>query len=485
MRLDAPRFSPQGAPNAGGRTCENFTAPAFRPNVSAPPHLHAVSYPPDGEILAARLAGLPWGMWLDSANTAGGRYDLLLAFPSVTLTTRQGVTTLDREGGAKSVEDGDPLALLRRELERLGQVAGPEPFAAGAAGYFGYEFGQRIQGLPVRDGDLPEMAVGVYPGALVLDHATERAWLASLDDARGTAWRGRMLAALNQAAPPTEDFRLTAPLRAETSPEDYARAFGRVQTYIRAGDCYQVNLAQRYAAPCAGRPWELYRALRRLNPAPFSAWMNFPFGQVLSSSPERFLSLRDGQVETRPIKGTRPRRADPAEDARQVADLSASPKDRAENLMIVDLLRNDLGRVCRPGSIRVPDLFRVEHYATVHHLVSTVTGELASGRDALDLLAAAFPGGSITGAPKRRAMQIIAELEGRARGVYCGSLGYIGADGAMDLNIAIRTLTVAEGEVSFWAGGGLVADSEVGAEYRECGDKARALREALERFLQS
>jgi para-aminobenzoate synthetase component 1 len=211
--------------------------------------------------------------------------------------------------------------------------------------------------------------------------------------------------------------------------------------------------------------------------------MNFPFGQVLSSSPECFLTLRSGQVETRPIKGTRPRRPDPAEDARQVAELSASPKDRAENLMIVDLLRNDLGRVCRPGSIRVPDLFRVEHYATVHHLVSTVTGELAAGRDALDLLAACFPGGSITGAPKRRAMEIIQELEPAARGLYCGSLGYLGVDGDMDLNIAIRTLTVADRVAEFWAGGGLVADSRADDEYRECGHKARALRETLEGFL--
>jgi para-aminobenzoate synthetase component 1 len=442
--------------------------------------IHHLPQGSDIALLAARLVDEPWSLWFDSAQ--GGRYHLLLAFPVTTLVTRAGLTRINREGGDESRESGDPLALLRRELASLDLSSSTSPFSAGAAGYIGYEQGLALQGLPHRGDAMPELAMGLYPGALVVDQATEQAWLTGLDDRRGAVWRERMLTALEKNAPPPEDFRLTGPIRGAMTESDYASAFERVQAYIRAGDCYQVNLAQRYAAPCAGHPWALYRALRRINPAPYSAWMNFPFGQVLSSSPECFLTLRDGQVETRPIKGTRPRRADPAEDARQVAELSASAKDRAENLMIVDLLRNDLGRVCRPGSIRVPDLFRVEHYATVHHLVSAVTGELAAGRDALDLLAACFPGGSITGAPKRRAMEIIDELEPAGRGVYCGSLGYIGADGDMDLNIAIRTLTVADGEVSYWAGGGLVADSRVEEEYRECGHKARALREALTAF---
>ncbi|MBI5329860.1 MAG: aminodeoxychorismate synthase component I [Betaproteobacteria bacterium] len=463
-----------------------------------PPHPLAVSttsvpYQPDCEPLAARLAALPWSLWLDSGHplAAGGRYDILLAFPAVTLEGRGGTTRVTRAAGGEEIETGDPFALLRRELAALGRWSGPAPFVGGAAGYFGYDLGVRQQGLPShpRADALPELALGLYPGALVMDHATGRGWISVRPDAAGQAWRERMLAALHAfpASPRgfVRGFVLESALVADPTPEAYAQAFQRVQDYIRAGDCYQVNLAQRLVAPCSGSPWPLYCALRRRNPAPFAAWMNLPCGQVLSSSPERFLALRDGLAETRPIKGTRPRRADPAQDAREVAELSASPKDRAENLMIVDLLRNDLGRVCRPGSIRVPDLFRVEHYATVHHLVSTVIGELGPGRDALDLLAAAFPGGSITGAPKRRAMEIIAELEPRARGVYCGSLGYLGADGAMDLNIAIRTLTVAAGEVSFWAGGGLVADSRCEAEFRECQDKARALREALEGFLRA
>jgi para-aminobenzoate synthetase component 1 len=284
------------------------------------------------------------------------------------------------------------------------------------------------------------------------------------------------------AEPAAGDFALTGEIEASLSPEAYRQAFARVRNYIRAGDCYQVNLALRFAAPCRGHPWPLYRALRERNPAPFSAWLNFPFGQVLSSSPERFLAVRDGLVETRPIKGTRPRSADPGEDARRMADLSGSEKDRAENLMIVDLLRNDLGQVCSPGSVTVPSLFALESFATVHHLVSTVSGRLAEDKTALDQLVAAFPGGSITGAPKLRAMQIIEELEPERRGVYCGAIGYLGTDGAMDTSIAIRTLTCGDNRLRFWAGGGLVADSDAAAEYRECQDKARALHEVLAGF---
>jgi para-aminobenzoate synthetase component 1 len=225
----------------------------------------------------------------------------------------------------------------------------------------------------------------------------------------------------------------------------------------------------------AGDSWALYRALRHSNPAPFGAYLNTPFGQLLSASPERFLQVRERQVETRPIKGTRPRDPDPQRDRALAEALLWSEKDRAENLMIVDLLRNDLGKVCQLGSVRVPELFTLESFASVHHLVSTVTGRLAEGFDALDLFAASFPGGSITGAPKRRAMEIIDELEPDRRGPYCGAIGYFGFDGAMDSNIAIRTLIHRQGRVEFSAGGGVVIDSDPQAEYRESFDKAALL----------
>jgi para-aminobenzoate synthetase component 1 len=264
------------------------------------------------------------------------------------------------------------------------------------------------------------------------------------------------------------------------SRERYGRAFRRLQGYIRDGDCYQVNLAQRFAAAATGDPWLAYQALRIMNPAPFSAYLSTPYAHVLSASPERFLAVERTRVETRPIKGTRPRAGHPRLDAHLIEELRASEKDRAENVMIVDLLRNDLSKNCALGSVRVPKLFDVESFATVHHLVSTVTGELRPDRDAIDLLRGCFPGGSVTGAPKLRAMQIIEELEAQRRGVYCGAIGYIGFDGNMDTSIAIRTLVHSHGTIRFWAGGGIVADSMPDDEYQETFDKAAAMLKLLQ-----
>ncbi len=445
-------------------------------------------YSSDSARLFAPMAHQPWAHWLDSAWPASraGRYDIITALPRATLVTRGQETRIEYADGRFEQSRECPLQLLRACLgpQRASLAA---PFAGGALGYFAYDLARRLHRLPsvarnVEGG--PEMAVGIYDGALVIDHIDRTCRLWASDDAVGRDWAERFLSGLSEVSV-AADFVLTGEIECSLSPNAYRRAFARVQDYIRAGDCYQVNLAMRFVAPCLGHPWPLYLALRARNPAPFSAWLNFPFGQVLSSSPERFLSVRDGLVETRPIKGTRPRGDDPGEDARQQAELSGSAKDRAENLMIVDLLRNDLGQVCAPGSVTVPSLFALESYATVHHLVSTVQGRLAVGKSALDQLAAAFPGGSITGAPKLRAMQIIEGLEAERRGVYCGAIGYLGWDGGMDTNIAIRTLTRDGNHLRFWAGGGLVADSQADAEYQECLDKARATREVLAGFRDS
>jgi para-aminobenzoate synthetase component 1 len=255
-----------------------------------------------------------------------------------------------------------------------------------------------------------------------------------------------------------------------------------LKEYIVAGDIFQANLSQRFEAPLGEPAWTLYRRLRERNPAPFAAFLDFPEAVILSASPERFLHVdAAGRVETRPIKGTRPRGIGPEHDAALAEALAESAKDRAENLMIVDLMRNDLSRVCSPGTVRVPELFALEHYATVHHLVSTVVGELAPGCNALDLLRGAFPGGSITGAPKIRAMEIIAELEPSQRSVYCGSIGYYSLTGALDTSIAIRTVIAPsrQDRVYFSAGGGIVADSDPEQEYRETLHKARGMIDAL------
>lgn len=443
-------------------------------------------YQPDSALLFEAIADEPWAMFLDSGRPAarGGRWDILVARPAAVLVTRGGETVVQERAGQWQSR-AEPLTVLR---QRLGPPSGPAnpdiPFAGGALGYFAYDLGRRYLGLPDRaDPDpLPDMAVGIYDWAVLVDHERRQSHLVSpqRDPATAAAWPELLdLFSRPPEARARLPFQARGPMTAGFSRAAYERAFARIQAYIRAGDCYQVNLAQSYAVPVTGDHWLAYRRLRLDNPAPYGAYLNLPFAQVLCCSPERYLTVRDGMVETRPIKGTRPRATDPGRDAALAAELAGSPKDKAENLMIVDLLRNDLGRVCATGTVRVPELFAVESFAHVHHLVSTVRGVLAPGADALDLLRAAFPGGSITGAPKRRAMEIIDELEPVRRGVYCGSIGYIGHDGGMDSNIVIRTLVSSGGSIRYWAGGGLVADSNAAAEYRECQDKGAPLAALL------
>ncbi|MEW5789296.1 MAG: aminodeoxychorismate synthase component I [Pseudomonadota bacterium] len=451
------------------------------------PRLQPLPYRPDSAELFEAIADEPWAVFLDSGrprSTAGGM-DILAARPYATLVTRGGMTEIRRHGEVR-LSPADPFALLREELAADGQ-AGPLPFNGGAIGYFAYDLARRLERLPARTRDaegIPDMAVGLYDWAVLVDHQAGRAWLLSAGRDPRTGPRWQQLVDLFSDPPPPgqrQDFQVTAPVAANFDAESYRHAFARIQRYIRAGDCYQVNLAQRFEAPVAGDHWLAYQALRRLNPAPFSAYLNHPACRVLASSPERFLALRGGQVETKPIKGTRPRAAAPEADSALARELRESLKDRAENLMIVDLLRNDLGKVCAPGSVQVPRLFALESFATVHHLVSTVTGRLAPGLEATALLRAAFPGGSITGAPKLRSMEIIEELEPHRRGLYCGAIGWLGFNGDMDTNIAIRTLVSSEGRMRFWAGGGIVADSRADAEYQECLDKAAALLGLMQR----
>ena len=432
------------------------------------------------------LADLPRPVWLDSGDrhAASGRFDILAADPYLTLQTRGPVTEIVTRDGLRTQSTHSPLDLLR---ERLGPntVGVPGlPFSGGAIGYVGYDFGRRcepVASLAAADIDVPDVAIGLYDWAVVVDHAQRRTWLVGgLRDPRTAEQWNRLIDRLNGSpvaggAP----FRVLCRPTSNFSYQEYSHAFARIQDHIRCGDCYQVNLTQRFSARAEGDPWHAYLKLRDINPAPFAAFLDFAEGKILCSSPERFLRVWDGRVETKPIKGTRPRAADRARDRELAEELRTSAKDRAENVMIVDLLRNDLGKSCAPGSVRVTKLFDVESFASVHHLVSTVEGRLAPGKDALDLLAGCFPGGSITGAPKVRAMQIIEELEPHRRSVYCGSIGYLGFDGNMDMNIAIRTIVQCGDRVYAWAGGGIVADSEVEAEYQESFDKAAALLEVL------
>jgi len=427
------------------------------------------------------LAGLPWCMWLDSAAAdEHERFDILVADPYVTLRTRGAVTEIAARGAAARESQRPPFELVREQLGDPGVAAPGLPFSGGAVGYFGYDLGRRLERIPAiaaADIAMPDLAIGLYDWAVVIDHAAQRTWLVGNGrDERTFAEWPRLVARVSAEPPPSP-----APFRVRTRPVSnldrgaYAAAFHAVQEHIRRGDCYQVNLTQRFEAEAEGDAWHAYVRLREINPAPFAAYLDLPDGKVVCSSPERFLRLRDGRVETKPIKGTRPRSKDPARDRELAEELRTSAKDRAENVMIVDLLRNDLGKCCVPGSVRASKLFDIESFASVHQLVSTVEGRLAKGMHALDLVAACFPGGSITGAPKVAAMKIIEELEPQRRSVYCGSIGYVGFDGNMDTNIAIRTLVQQGGRVYTWAGGGVVADSNVDAEYQESLDKAAAM----------
>jgi para-aminobenzoate synthetase component 1 len=468
------------------------TINAVRPD-AAPVHAREIDYR-DPVALFAVFANDRSAALLDSAllTAERGRYSFIAAEPFRVLTSKDGVIALDGERSA-----GDPFEVLRRELGRqaLRPVPGLPPFQGGAVGYFGYELAQHLERVPLARADdrrFPDLALGFHDAVVAFDHRERRAWILSsgLPETEPAKRRERAMERLDAIAARLAGAhplpRPSAPHGTPAISSNFTRAayedvVRRVVEYILAGDIFQANLSQRFTAPLpAGlTAFDLYRRLRALNPAPFAAYLKIDDVVVASASPERFIALREGKVETCPIKGTRPRGATPAEDCVLADELLASEKDRAENVMIVDLLRNDLSRVCRDGSVEVPRLCALESFATVHHLVSTITGELRPGMTAVDLLAASFPGGSITGAPKIRAMEIIAELEPTRRGPYCGSIGYLGFDGSMDTSIVIRTYAVKDGTVTFQAGGGIVADSDPAAEYEETLDKARALIAAL------
>ncbi|MCR3964458.1 aminodeoxychorismate synthase component I [Aeromonas veronii] len=416
-------------------------------------------------------------MLLESAGPLGADngFDIISADPLATLETRGEVTTL-RVGANISKHHEDPLALLAHTQQQLlGELdlcATHLPFIGGALGLFGYDLGRRFERLPVQaaaDIAVPDMAVGIYDWALLRNVATGDWQLVHWGDEAGLANRLAWLE--QQQAKPAPAFALQGSWQSNMSRAEYGEKFARIQEYLAAGDCYQINLTQRFSAPYQGDEWQAYCLLATANKAPFSAFIRLPDSALLSLSPERFLLLDGRHIETKPIKGTRPRHPDPAIDRQVARELAQADKDRSENLMIVDLLRNDIGRVSRPGSVSVPHLFAVESFPAVHHLVSTIHGELDARWQGVDLLRACFPGGSITGAPKIRAMEIIEELEPQRRNAYCGSIGYLSQHGRMDTSICIRTLIAEAGRLHCWAGGGIIADSDADSEYQETYDK--------------
>ncbi|QHB82517.1 aminodeoxychorismate synthase component I [Aeromonas veronii] len=440
-------------------------------------HIHHLDHSAELHQLFARLQHQPWAMLLESAGPLGADngFDIITADPLATFETRGEVTTL-RVGANISKHHEDPLALLAHTQQQLlGELdlcATHLPFIGGALGLFGYDLGRRFERLPEQaaaDIAVPDMAVGIYDWALLRNVATGDWQLVHWGDEAGLANRLAWLE--QQQTKPAPAFALLGAWQSNMSRAEYGEKFARIQEYLAAGDCYQINLTQRFSAPYQGDEWQAYCLLATANKAPFSAFIRLPDSALLSLSPERFLLLDGRHIETKPIKGTRPRHPDPAIDRQVALELAQADKDRSENLMIVDLLRNDIGRVSRPGSVSVPHLFAVESFPAVHHLVSTIHGELDARWQGVDLLRACFPGGSITGAPKIRAMEIIEELEPQRRNAYCGSIGYLSQHGRMDTSICIRTLIAEAGRLHCWAGGGIIADSDTDSEYQETYDK--------------
>jgi para-aminobenzoate synthetase component 1 len=454
--------------------------------------------PPDVESALVSLSVLPHSLLLDSAlrETRLGRYSFLTADPFDFFTA--------------AADGTDALALLESQLRTWQQPALPglPPFQGGAAGLLSYELGRSLEQIPsprIDEFQIPALAIGLYDTVLAIDHVDHRAWLISqgfpeTESSRRFAraktrveqfqtWlRATPSNRVQQSSVATIAAGELAPqcsvpgppgLTSNFSASDYQASVKQAIEYIHAGDIFQVNLSQRLMYPADGDSLSLYLRLRQCNPAPFAGWFDLGETQIISASPERFVRVHNGCVEARPIKGTRRRTAWAEADLFAGDELLQSEKDRAENVMIVDLLRNDLSRVCEADSVRVTQLCGLETYQFVQHLVSAVEGSLSPGKTAVDLVRAAFPGGSITGAPKIRAMEIIAELEPTARGAYCGSLGYFGFDGSMDLSILIRTITASRGWWQFPVGGGIVAQSSPEHEYAETWHKAEGMLRAL------
>lgn len=422
--------------------------------------------------------------FLDSSHTENstGRFDILTASPIAHIKIESGdihvsdpdiqIEATDLLNGIRQLKNKylPPLATPTEQEAEL-------PFQGGVLGYLGYPTLAGKNKIEIRDA-----FVGVYLWAVIVDHSQQSCHLI-FHPSCPAAQKSTIRNLLNDdeaVAVQPEEFKLLSPFNNELARADYDQAFAKIDEFISAGDCYQVNLTQQFSAQCSGSPLAAYMTLRDTTHAPFSAYLEWGGAALLSLSPERFLKLDKNTVLTQPIKGTRPRGKNPEEDERLAAELIDSEKDRAENLMIVDLLRNDLGRVCKTGSIEAKRLFELQSFSNVHHMVSSIVGELADNQDALDLLSSCFPGGSVTGAPKLRAMNIIEQLEPRSRRAYCGTVFYLSANGNMDSSITIRTLLWQKDQILCWAGGGIVADSDCDAEYDECFHKISNIIDSLQ-----
>jgi len=460
---------------------------------------HEIPYGDSSVLLFESIRDMPEAIWLDSGKPVSdkGCLDIITSSPDVIIETHGKDSTIISEHSSRTSQE-DPFSLASELLEPLLPID-PDcrdlPFTGGLLGYFGYDLGRMLIDIPSTASsvtELPDMRIGRFLWALIVNHDLKKSHIIfhqnCSDELRADIINRLTASSTKTSADPKSLFKLNQAFIPTLTRSKYAEAVGKIKDYITSGDCYQTNFTQHYSTSYKGDPWQAYLALREALPSPFSAYWKWQDQAVLCMSPERFLKVSNSPssdrllAETKPIKGTVPRGKSTLEDQASATALLNSAKNRAENLMIVDLLRNDLSKNCIPGSVKVPQLFAIESFANVHHLVSTVTGDLSDSSSPIDLLRDSFPGGSITGAPKRRAMEIIEQLEPVRRSVYCGSIGYVSANNKMDTNIAIRTILASKAIMHCWGGGGIVADSEAESEFEESMDKIKLLLKTLEDF---
>lgn len=452
-------------------------------------HLISLPYFKDSTIYFDAIANNPWSFFLDSGNSDStnqisdkSRYDIIVSSPFIKIFSDEKNVIIEEENQKKVISE-NPFDVLEKILARFEIQDSFLPFTGGALGYFSYELGRPNEKENKEKIGIPSMMVGIFDWALIVDHLEKKTCIATHFLHKDTEkYLYDLVEKIKNVKPKNNKFKINSNIKAVLDFNAYDFIVSKILSFIKEGDAYQVNISNKYTVQCSGDSWTGYKKLRGINQAPFMAYLHFEDFDILCGSPERFIKSCDDLVETRPIKGTEPRDSDPEKDKKNAERLLHSEKDRAENLMIVDLLRNDLSKNCTPGSVKVVELCELKSYSNVHHLESIIEGTLKSNSSLTKLLKDCFPGGSITGTPKTRSIEIISDLEPHMREIYCGSIGYIGFNHAMDTNIAIRTIVRKDNNLHFYSGGGIVAQSNSKNEFDEMAFKASNIRKWINFF---
>ena len=442
-------------------------------------------YYSDSSIYFEKIKHLEWPVFLDSCyqkdkpQSKFARFDIITANPFVKIRSNKGVTYVSDKNGRHQYKQSS-LDILDNLMAKYSKPSNNIPFVGGAIGYCSYELNLKTKKNNIVDA----MAMGIYDWALIVDHLNKKSYMVSMmiDSQTKSIWPNLIQIFSKEIDSKFKEFKIKNTIRENLSFQEYKNKFNKVMNYINAGDCYQINLSKQFDVETQGDSWSLYKKFRDVNKSPFMAYLLYDEFEILCGSPERFIKSQDGKVTTRPIKGTRVRGKNKVIDKKNANELLNSIKDQSENLMIVDLLRNDLGINCEAGSVKVDELFTIESYPNVHHLVSTISGNLKNGSSNIKLFNDSFPGGSITGAPKIRATEIIDELEDHIRGLYCGSICYFSFHGSMDSNVAIRSMVHINKKLYFYSGGGITVGSNVEDEYQEIEDKAENIKQTINFF---